>query len=37
MGIDLRDSLGIEFMRFGSTSYVRFKDKGGFLDNNLGN
>lgn len=37
MVIDLINGLGIGLMRFGSTLYVRFKDKGGFLDNNLGN
>lgn len=37
MGIDLRDGLGIGLMRFGSVSYVSFKDKGGFLGNDLGN
>lgn len=36
-GTDFRDVLGIELMRFGNTSYVPFKDKGGFWEYDLDN
>lgn len=35
-GLDLRDGLGVELMRFGDTSHVRWKDKGGFWESGLG-
>lgn len=36
-GMSLRDGLGTEWTRFGNLAYVRFKDKGGFQDNDFGN